>query len=135
MRVFIANWFLPQAIIPSCHSVRGVIRIGPCNDTRAALTGSRARQPTPLARGPNYQSPLAGWETVIQPSANLRKVAEMRNEPAVRRCAVPWALRCYDPMSLTERHVSHDNLGLEGQFRCFHRPPDMSKPLKIERAK
>jgi hypothetical protein len=94
MQVFIANWFLPQAMIPSCHSVRGVIRIRPCDDTRAALVGPRARQPTPLARGsnrvPNYQSPLAGRKTVIQPSANLRKVAEMRNEPAVRDYTVPW---------------------------------------------
>jgi hypothetical protein len=38
------------------------------------------------------------------------------------------ALRCYNPTPLTERHTSHDNFGPDGQIRCFHHPPDVTKP-------
>jgi len=55
-----------------------------CNDTRAKLWLALGRAQPPRWRGgpivcPTTKAkPLGGRKTVIQPSANLRKVAEMR---------------------------------------------------------
>jgi hypothetical protein len=123
---------LPQAAWPNSRTSSPTRRVFRANgSTIASFSANVFRAHCSLRhfQRPERSSSVAGrpWIGILKTS-HMPAVSQPGSLPTAGTRSRSLALGGYDRTPLTERRPSHDNPGPEGQFRCFHHPPDMTKP-------